>query len=630
MVNRTIISLAMLTVQFETKQQCYIDLFLPLLAELFFKKRYNCIDAEIEQIVNDFNDMFGLVIPRNAFETLIRRAVTKKILEKKNKVKYINYNNLENYYKLTSKENVAGEFNEVINKIQRYAMMHYNVDIDHIAVEEALLSFLHNYDIDLLQKTINVDSILPEPNPNRNKKYEYIIISFILKESDKNSRYFNSILKIAMGHILASTILYDKYDNIKAKMKNNSVYLDTPLLISLLGFDNEFRKNATEEFLNILKNEKVKLYIFDITYQELDNVINSSYELLRNSYNSAKISKITKHCIINKIKAEDLLLLSQKLKDKINDYGISIDNKTSYDKNELYTIDEKKLADTIKNVYKKRSFNKNEEVKESTLETDVKAISYIYMLRKGTVPTNIRESKYILVSSNSSLAYACKLFGQKEANQNNIIPACVTDIFIGTLIWLQSPQKTNKLNKMKLIADCYSALQPSESFNEKLIEEIKRRQENKSIDDEDALILRSEQAKKMIMEKTFGDIEALYGENIEQIFENVTNGIKNKIRIELIAEKEAHQKTREELEKKIKKENERARILAKIIVALFMIFILFILIISTFSDIIKDVYHITKFINLANIIVTFLSLCGLFKIKAIYNKIYEMIRKKTE
>jgi hypothetical protein len=80
-------------------------------------------------------------------------------------------------------------------------------------------------------------------------------------------------------------------------------------------------------------------------------------------------------------------------------------------------------------------------------------------LRGGNKPTKLHEAGHIFITTNSSLAFASRLYELQSAEEKYFfIPAALTDVFVGTLIWLQSPSKVAEINKKRLIASCFAAL----------------------------------------------------------------------------------------------------------------------------------------------------------------------------
>lgn len=112
-------------------------------------------------------------------------------------------------------------------------------------------------------------------------------------------------------------------------------------------------------------------------------------------------------------------------------------------------------------------------------------------LEKGHKPRTLKECKDIFITSNTALAFASRVFETKENGQHFTIPTCLTDVFIGTIIWLQSPQKVENLNEKKFIADCYSFVQPSDALIKAYVTEIDKLKAEKHINQDEYFFIKN-------------------------------------------------------------------------------------------------------------------------------------------
>jgi hypothetical protein len=84
------------------------------------------------------------------------------------------------------------------------------------------------------------------------------------------------------------------------------------------------------------------------------------------------------------------------------------------------------------------SNNFNEIEKHDSIEKDIKSISSIIKLRRNNKPKKINEAGHIFITPNSTLAYICREYSLIENKGSFVIPSATSDVFLGTLIWLQS------------------------------------------------------------------------------------------------------------------------------------------------------------------------------------------------
>jgi len=83
--NKALKSLALVKIQWDRDRGVYLDNFLPFLATLFVRKKYNSIEENettIKKLTLDFRDEFGLNIPHFPMISIINRAQKKGLIKK--------------------------------------------------------------------------------------------------------------------------------------------------------------------------------------------------------------------------------------------------------------------------------------------------------------------------------------------------------------------------------------------------------------------------------------------------------------------------------------------------------------------------------------------------------------------
>lgn len=127
---------------------------------------------------------------------------------------------------------------------------------------------------------------------------------------------------------------------------------------------------------------------------------------------------------------------------------------------------------------------------EETITYDVDSIEAIYYHRNGTETYNINEKNVFLLTTNRNLVFACKKYHNKNFTKNTI-PATISDIFLGTFIWARSGIKCcENIASEKLIADCYSAMEPTQFAINKFCSHVLELQKRGKITDAEVIALK--------------------------------------------------------------------------------------------------------------------------------------------
>ena len=558
-MNRTLISLAILKINWENARADYIDNFIPFLGYLLLKKGYDHLEPDdLKNLKIDFKDEYGLLIPNYALLTICNRACKKrpKILNRDSGILYVDKNEVAKYDNSIKQKEVADKFEAIIKRIKVFAYEQFNMTVMEDEISDAIIQFLKHHDLDILFAAHDL-TVLPKVNSSA--KYKYIISSYAIYAKEYEKENFNALADLAIGNALACAILYSDI-TYTGRLKNLNLYLDTPLILTMIGLSGKFKEDAFEELLNMLKADEANLKILETTRGEVDTILSNALAVLEKGEDNINIEKApiaVRHCLDNGITASDLEMKIAGLEETLKDHGIGKSKVPDFMKSKDFQIDEEILKQTIIDTYKTHSPDfVLTQSKDRTIDRDVKVLAGIYRFRRGFKPRSIRESKDLFVTSNTSLAYASRLYEQKQDKDPKVIPSCLTDVFIGTVLWLQTPQKVIELNEKKFIADCYAAKQPSEALIRTYMTEVDKLRQNKRINQEEYYLLRSHQtAIKLLEEKTMGDPDAITGEAIGDIIARIKADIKGQAGLDLEKEKMDHQRTKGELDNQIDKYN---------------------------------------------------------------------------
>jgi hypothetical protein len=549
-MNRTLLSLAILKTNWDTLQKDYIENFIPFVATLISRKKYAGLDDK--QLSEDFKTEFGLIIPTHPTITILNRAAKRGLVRRDHNrfIPVIEKANELDFGKRSADQQRA--LDKIFIELKSFAFTSFNRTIDDKEIEAGFISYLRDHDLDILFAA-EYGSPLPEvKNP---QKVRYIVARFITECFKKEPHLFKFILDITIGHALAATILYREFTSFSGKLSAVAFYFDTRFFLRLLGLEGDHRRFSAEELLRVLADLNSKLRVFELTINEVNGILDDCLnKLQRGNVDMSSASKALRYLIRNNKKASDVEQLILKFPALLEEFHIIVEPLPEYEPLKKFQIDEDDLYKMIVEVYSTFDPSFKEQEKEKTVRRDVDVLSGIYRARKGARPQTIKEARALFVSPNTALAYASRRFEAKVNGLHFSIPVCVTDVFLGTLIWLQSPAKVQAINEARLIADCYAALQPSELLIKKYLEAVEALKTQGKITNDQYYLLRTHRAAiSLLEEKTLGDPEAFEGKTAEEILDDIIAGIKSEERKLLEQEKEEHLNTVKLLEE------ERAR-----------------------------------------------------------------------
>lgn len=541
---KTIASLALVKIFWDHLRKDHIENFVPFIATLIIKKNYEAID--VNQVCEDFKQEFGLIIPYHPMVTLLNRARKRKIIKRKRGTYVPVKDNILKYDFTDMSKEQERRHEKVINEFIDFSKTKYNVEIDRYGAELMFLSFLKSYDLDILFAS-QEKSILPEVK--QSKRERFLVSNFIKNAYETEPDYFNFILDMAIGHILASAILYGaEFKKFEAKLADLNLYFDTGFILMLLGGEGKEREWVYVDLLKRLSEQGAKFFLFAHTYEETMGILENCLKWVENpNFDPSRASPMLKYSVDNVFTQSDVQRFMTNLDTRLMEYKITKTEPPNFIKYKKYQIDEKSLRSHIIKTYTEYNPYFREWEKENVMQRDIRSISAINRLRKGKEPKNIRKAGHVFITTNNSLALSNRRFEVSEKGDSFFIPACLTDVFIGTLVWLQSPAQVVDLNQKKIIADCYAALQPDNLLIKKFVNEVEKLKNEGKILPEESISLRCDiVARELLAEKTMGDPEHFTENTTLEILEEFKVKIKKEEEQKYLKEKEKYKKIKED------------------------------------------------------------------------------------
>jgi hypothetical protein len=405
-MHNTIVSLALLKVNWDHLKKDYLENFLPFIATLCVRKAYDVID--VDTIGNDFKEEYGLIIPYHPMISILNRARKRGVLKKhyhklypvKNKIIELDFTGL-------SKEQVR-QHEKLIDKFIEFAVKKHDITISKEEAESALLVMLQKRDLDILFAA-EEGKIFPVLQSK--KDHLNLLIRFIIHAYNSEPDLFSFILNMAIGHILANAILYADFTKFEGKLKGIVLYFDTRFILRIMGTEGKEIQYHYNEFLGHLLEEKATLRIFRHTYDEIMNILSGCLRWINNpAYNPTKASIACNFFVQNNYKESDIERFIVNADNTLKENNIDIIDEPDPDKYRIFQIDENQLHDKIVETYKDKFPMFDEVVSKDLLLRDIKSVSSIYRLRLGRRPHKLSKVGSMFITTNNGLAFASSKF----------------------------------------------------------------------------------------------------------------------------------------------------------------------------------------------------------------------------
>src|SRR5690606_31927164 len=194
---------------------------------------------------------------------------------------------------------------------------------------------------------------------------------------------------------------------------------------------------------------------------------------------AANSNRVIRYAREKGITPSDIALYSAQVEDKLKNSNIRIRQTPKYE--ERYQIDEigleKVLSDGLG------------QVTRNAVLHDINSIRSVYVLRGGTTPLRLEDSKAVLVTNNSRLAEVADEFAKKNEFSRAVSPL-ITDSSLANICWLKRPAASEELANMELLATSVAALRPTDGEWQACLNEVEKLRAKGAITDDQEILVR--------------------------------------------------------------------------------------------------------------------------------------------
>lgn len=498
--------MAIVKVNFDKKGVDILDNYIPLIHETL-----NSMDNDIFS-VDDFKLKFVAIaefkIPTGAILSLLKRAENKYgLLQKQSTGEYkivrdkINQNNFS-----TLRDAEQRKYNRLIKEFIKYCAETLSIDIQEESVSTYFFEVLYDIAPALFMRISDIDKLKMEDSG----KNKFLVAKFISHANKYDQESFDAILSFVRGSMLTETFYYSQnYSDISNKpLKNVTVYFDTQFLVRIIGFADKAVCIPCEELNEMLKEMQVKMKCFRQTFDELYGIFFAAVSQL-NQYGrltSNKPGDVFDYINQNKITHSDLLMLMSTLEDTLKNFGIYVEEHP--DIIPAYSIDEITLKNKLADAFENQS--------EKARNHDIDCLQAIFQIREGKPQFYLDKCKAIFITTNAKLARLSTIYFNENFGLSNA-PVCMADHVFTALVWMKAVKKAPDVPKDRLVANCYSALLPSESLWADYIKEINKLKDKGTLSEHDYhVLIHSITAREQLMDQAFSNEDNIFG-SVEEI-----------------------------------------------------------------------------------------------------------------
>jgi type IV secretory pathway TrbD component len=530
---RALIAYCALAEKLNTPGVGYMQALTPFLAEAAIPFQGKFFDAQ--EFSNAVNDLYGIRIPRLAVLGMAAQLEKDGLLESDAKsASQIIYR-----YKKISSLNL--QITSSISEIEIVKILNKFATIAR--ADDRLKSFEDEYLHDsFLDRLLNIDSMrilsrrdlgnAMKKNPSTivaNKEnqisdedrielhLDYVVSQFLIDLMEKDKDEFELVSNIAFANMAAEAIACFKEPSeggVK-ELKLLTVYLDSPLLLDILGINSEYSEYG-KDLLRLIELSGVRAATFDDCINEAENTIKA-----RLHSSAMGINKNAAAFGNGGVSNQLLSAISGRFAEQVTSKNINVDPNPT---NELH----KKFRDSVGNIDDLISRGMQTWRNEDAKLHDQRSIWSLLRLRNSSTPcTHICDSEFIFITRNTPLtsianaAWRLWLEGATSHSRNLIerwSPIAMSDKQFAGYLWARTGGGDGNLSRVRLLAHCSSAVRPRADIKARTYNLVLESYGKDEADIFEAL-LNDREGVQALMRATNGDPEDATPARLPAIFE---------------------------------------------------------------------------------------------------------------
>ncbi len=461
-------------------------------------------------------------VPMHVSEVLLRRAIGREeIIEVENE-QYPNASKLDCVLDLAEKKNaMEAKTTALAEAVVVYAKEIHELEWTEEQAYAALERLCEDFGADLA--LARRDGLAAESTTGADESLA-VVHGFARRALERDPVNFDAVVALVQGTMLANAVYFEDTRATINRLPELRVYLDTRPLLRALGAADPAVRDAAREMLSLMKEFKIRMFVFPHVLEEMASVLGGVAAALRRGRSGyreqARVGGRNREAIDALIKqgvnAGEIEAMIADLAPRLRALGVAEQETAAHIKKDH--IDEIAFDAILSKVVSYRT--------KAPKDTDLRSLAAVDRLRGGTRPHDLSQTRALFVTTNGALVRAARAFFRTEGKGARVDHAML-DVALTSQLWVRSSNRRPDMPRRMLIADCYAALSPTPELWERWVGAISRLRERGDLtDDQVQTLIYHQQAKVVLFERTHGNPEALNEQTVAEVLDGVERDLR--------------------------------------------------------------------------------------------------------
>jgi hypothetical protein len=407
----------------------------------------------------------------------------------------------------------------LVESIRVYAATAHDLDWSHEEAEEALESFVEEFSIELAMAKRD-GGMEGDPTLSRNEALA-VVHGFARRALEEDDRGIDYLEEFVQASMLANVIYLQDLASWKPSLDRLVVFLDTTVVLRVLGLTDEEVSEAAREMVGLLGEFDVPVQVFDHNLVEIIGVLRDVQRNLlednRGRTNLERLAHRGQEVLAHALRcgwgAADVELVIGELRDRLAQQGIAVAPTPKTDPR--LPLDHPRLAEILEQ-YGFTHYQRT---------VDAHSLTAIHVLREGRTCTELGQARAIFVTSNDNLVRASRMWFE-EQGKGSLVPQCTTEMSLTTQLWLRRPEGRPNVARKFLVAEANAALNPSPELWNRYLDRIEQRRLRKEItEDQVKTLVFSTEAREILVEVAHGEPGLVDDRTVSEVLARSENRI---------------------------------------------------------------------------------------------------------
>lgn len=331
-------SLALLKEDMDSQSRDYIDYLRAFIEHAITKHGVDPINSET--VAQALSQEFGLNLPDRVIQLVLQRMARAGLLIKQGLLYAPATGKLTRHEEFDSRRtNLNGRVEILLTALQTH-LEHAGLSLSRADGLNALLRFLSRFAVNYLRAYL-LKSALPDVI-SKGDRTDTLLADFIKRSHDSGSELFGDVVNLVKGQMYSNALLCPDLEGIKKDFKVVRFFLDTPLVLHLLGYHGGHHKKSATELIELLKSLHGKVSILAHTLQEISAVLKNAANWVNHPSGRGLVIQCARLAGLNR---SDLLVRADRLEADLKALGVSLYLNPPFE--ESFQISEMEFQDAL-------------------------------------------------------------------------------------------------------------------------------------------------------------------------------------------------------------------------------------------------------------------------------------------